>query len=134
MAIRKFFIFIKTMKLFPVFGFLLFLPLLLGCNRDSQDNPRAYIEGKITGNNFNLQEITINIISNNTKVAETKPDQSGSFVLSGPLISDSYSLGINRKIKSFSASKPGCEISPDSLQIIIPKGHTYLIFNEIKLE
>jgi hypothetical protein len=122
------------MKFFVGIFFLLFLCIFFGCNRADQNNYRIYAEGKIIGNGINPDQLLVKIFSNNTKIAETIPETSGSFVLSGPRISSECSLSINKKIMSFSASKQGCKLSPDSMQIIIPSGITYIVFNEINLE
>jgi hypothetical protein len=115
--------------------FILFVfSILLGCQSENRSNPRAYVEGKITGTHLQFAEITVMIKSENTIVAETIPPNSGNFTLSGPLLSDSFSLAFNSKIKSFNASKSGCTISTDSLQILVPAGITYITFNDIILE
>lgn len=113
---------------------LLFCCALMSCNRANPDDSRAYIEGKIRGSQMILTEQQIKIVSNTTVIAETFPDGSGSFVLSGPLLSKSYSLVLPKKVKSFSASKSGCIIAPNGKEILIPEGNTYLIFNKIILE
>ena len=115
--------------------YLLFFTLFLaGCESESRDNARAYVEGKISESKLPLAKVSVKIIDNSIPVAESVPQPSGDFILSGPLRSDSFSLEFNTKIKSFSATKKGFAISADSLQIIIPAGITYISFTDIKLK
>ena len=123
------------MKKIVLIGLLiLFATLFMGCNSESRNNSRAYVEGNITGNKLDYKEIKISLKSDGTIIAEANPNNSGGFVISGPLLSDTFSLVLNRKIKSFAASKSGCKLSSDALQISIPSGTTYITFNEIILE
>lgn len=121
------------MKLFFT-AFCVFLLMISGCTSESRSNSRVYIEGKITGNNLIFEEISINAFSNDKNIATAIPESSGNFVLSGPLLSDSFYLVLNKKIKSFSSPRSGCTLSPDSLRIIVPSGITYITFSEIELE
>lgn len=116
--------------LFTLFIFV----MILGCQSETRQNPRAYVEGRITETSLEFAKIKVLIKSANAVVAETIPSGSGDFILSGPILSDSFSLVFNSKIKSFKASKSGSSISSDSLQILIPAGTTYITFNEIKLK
>ncbi|WP_234109791.1 hypothetical protein [Chryseobacterium sp. R2A-55] len=104
------------------------------CNSSDPSNSRGYVTGKITGTQVDYNTITIKLISDQVIVASTAPDGSGDFTLSGPLPNPTFSLVLNKKIKTFSASKNGCELSADKLQIRIPTGSTYITFNEIILE
>ncbi|QOW10904.1 hypothetical protein Q73A0000_11310 [Kaistella flava (ex Peng et al. 2021)] len=122
------------MKLFFTLFSIFLLNIFVSCNSENRDNSRAYVEGKITGNQLYFNEIKVFIKSDGKNIAETIPTGSGEFVLSGPLLSDTFSLVLNKKIKSFSSSKTGCTISTDSLEILIPSGNTYVIFNEINLK
>ena len=122
------------MKLYITFISVFLFSTFIGCNTESRDNSRAYVEGKITGTNLDFSKISVIIKNENTNVATTNPNNSGDFVLSGPLLSATFSLVLNKKIKSFSASKNGCKLSADQLQIQIPAGTTYVTFNEIVLE
>lgn len=122
------------MKLFFTSCALLFLAYSVGCQSENRNNSRAYVQGKFTGNTGKMEEIKVMIISENRNVAETIPDNFGNFVLSGPLLSQIFGLKLNRKIKSFSASKTGCILSSDAMEISVPAGLTYIIFNEIELE
>ncbi len=122
------------MKFFCTLITFFLFSILIGCNSENRDNRRAYVEGKISGTNLDFSKISVALKSENTNVAATNPNNSGDFVLSGPLLSDSFAVLLNQKIKSFSASKTGCEISGDRLQILIPAGTTYITFNEIVLE
>lgn len=124
----------NMMKRFHLILSLSILSLFFGCNSENRENSRAYVEGKITGNQVALSKILINLKSDGKNVAETIPNSTGNFVLSGPLLSESFSLNFNEKIKSFSASKTGCILSNDSLQIQIPSGTTYITFTEIMLK
>ena len=117
-----------------LFFTLIFFTILLGCQSDNRSNPRAYVEGNLKSAQFEMAEINVTIKSENTIVGETNPDGSGNFTISGPLLSDSFSLVFNSKIQSFKSSKTGCTISADSLEILIPVGTTYLTFSEIILE
>lgn len=119
------------MKLF--YAFLTF-SVFLACQSDSRDNPRAYVEGKITGNNLKFDKISVALESDDTNIAETVPANSGDFTLSGPLISENFSVVLNKKIISFIASKQDCTLSADSLQILVPAGNTYVTFDEIKVK
>ncbi len=108
--------------------------LFSGCVSEDRNNSRIYVEGKIAGNNLFFDEISIDAFSNGKNIASAIPESSGNFVLSGPSLSDTFSLVLNRKIKSFSSSKPGCTLSADSLRILVPSGITYINFNEIMLK
>ncbi|WHF50970.1 hypothetical protein QGN23_11080 [Chryseobacterium gotjawalense] len=122
------------MRCFFAMILLFSLGHFVGCTSENRNNSRAYVEGKITGSQFDFNKIKIIIKSDGKNIGETMPSGSGQFTVSGPLLSDSFSLVLNEKIKSFSSSKPGCRISSDSLEILIPSGTTYIIFNEINLE
>lgn len=122
------------MKFYLIIFLTIFSLIFFGCETHSRDNSRAYVEGKITGNQLNYSLINVVLEDENKLIAEVTPGDNGQFMLSGPILTDSFTLGINRKIKSFSASKPGCILSSDSLKIIVPAGITYLTFNEIILE
>lgn len=130
---QGFFITFKK-KFMRLFFTLIFFTILLGCQSDNRSNPRAYVEGNLKSVQFEMAEINVTIKSENTIVGETNPDGSGNFIISGPLLSDSFSLVFNSKIQSFKSSKTGCTISADSLEILIPVGTTYLTFSEIILE
>lgn len=121
------------MRFFSIFSVFL-LMLFFGCTSEDRNNSRVYIEGKITGNNIFFDEVSINAFSNDKNIATAIPESSGDFVLSGPLLSDSFHLVFNRKIESFSSSKNGCTLSADSLKILVPSGVTYITFNEIELK
>ena len=122
------------MKFYYTFSTIFLLLLLLGCDSESRENSRAYVEGNLTGNTINLSKMTVKIMSAERNVAEVIPNNSGQFVISGPLISDAFSLKLNKKIKSFSTSKAGCTLSSDSLEIIVPAGITYIIFDNIEMK
>ena len=106
----------------------------MGCQEETRENSRAYVEGKITETSLQLAKIKVLIKSDNAIVAEAIPTDAGDFTLSGPLLSESFSLRFNAKVKSFKASKSGSVLSADSLQINIPAGTTTITFNEIKLK
>lgn len=122
------------MKFYQLFLLTLFSIIFLGCRSENRDNSRVYVEGKISGNNLNFPSLRVVLEDEGQLIAEVIPHDNGQFVLSGPLLTDSFSLGINKKIKSFSASKPGCTLSEDSLKIVVPAGITYITFNEIIVE
>ena len=119
------------MKLF----YIIFLScLVLSCQTENRSNPRVYVEGNLRSTVLQSKEILVTIKSDNSIIAETVPSDDGSFILSGPLLIDNFSLVFNSKIKSFKSSKSGCTVSPDSFQILVPAGTTYLTFTEIVLE
>ncbi len=120
-------------RFFSIFLLSVFL-VFIGCIRADTNNSRAYAEGKISGENVNFSSVTIKLVSDNTHIASAIPDDSGNFVLSGPMTSSSFSLVLNQKIKSFSASMQGCEISGNGKKITVPKEITYIVFHEIVLE
>ena len=114
-----------------------FLVLIFGitsCRSDSQENSRAYAEGKIIFNNIDLQNYRLKITDQDKIVAETMIDADGSFKLSGPISGEGFSIVSTEKIRSFNADKTGLTLSQDAFKINVPKGITYLKFNEIVLE
>lgn len=117
-----------------LFFILCIVNVFFSCTSENRDNSRAYVEGKIAGNQLKFDEISISLRSEGKIIAETILTASGEFVLSGPLLNDSFSLVSNKKIKAFTASKSGCTISSDSLEVLVPTGTTYITFNEIILE
>lgn len=122
---RHFFRFIFLAALFFIFS---------GCNSDSRANPRVYIEGKVVSATVDYRLFFLRIKSENAVMAETMLEDGGKFKLSGPVSGGPVSLTSTEKIRSFSADKAGLKISPDSLEILIPAGNTYIIFNEIILQ
>ena len=98
------------LKYFFTLLILLSFSIFFGCSTENRDNSRAYVEGKIIGNTIDFSKINITIKSENTNIAETIPNNSGDFILSGPLLSDSFTLVLNKKIKSFKSSKSGCTL------------------------
>ena len=117
-----------------LFFILCTFSVFFSCRSENRDNSRASVEGNITGTQLRFDELTVEIKNDRKIIAKAIPNHSGGFVLSGPLLSDTFSLVLNKKIKSFNSSKTGCTISSDSLQILIPSGITYITFNEIILE
>ena len=130
---RGFFITFKKNLMRPLF-YLFIFSTILGCQEETRENSRAYVDGKITESSLQLAKIKVLIKSDNAIVAEAIPTDAGDFTLSGPLLSESFSLRFNAKVKSFKASKSGSVLSADSLQINIPAGTTTITFNEIKLK
>ena len=106
----------------------------IGCRSDSQENARAYAEGKITFTNIDVPKYRLQIVDQNKIVAETTIDAAGNFKISGPISNEGFTLVSNEKISSFDVDRNGLTLSADSLKINVPKGITYLKFNEIKLE
>lgn len=106
----------------------------LSCRSDSQENPRAFVEGKVVSSAVDYNLFLLRIISDEKIVAETKLEQGGNFKLSGPVFETGFTIISTEKIKSFSADKTGLALSSDALQISVPKGITYIKFNEIVLE
>ena len=102
----------KLMKILLVILAFFSLSVFVGCRSENRDHARAYVEGTITGNQLILDEITIHLSSDGKNIAETISNSSGEFVLSGPLLSDSFSLVFNKKIKSFSTLKKAVRFLP----------------------
>lgn len=114
-----------------------FLVLIFGitsCRSDSQENSRAYVEGKIIFNNIDLQNYRLKITDQDKIVAETMIDADGSFKLSGPISGEGFSIVSTEKIRSFNTDRTGLTLSQDAFKINVPKGITYLKLNEIVLE
>lgn len=107
--------------------------IVICCRNSSSDTFRAFAEGSISGINTN-ETVDITIINNNVVIAKTSLASDGGFQLSGPMISEGFSLGSSKKIKSFSAVQNGLSISQDSMKILVPKEINYVKFNEIKLK
>ncbi|OWK97650.1 hypothetical protein AP75_10075 [Kaistella haifensis DSM 19056] len=114
--------------------FLVLIFAITSCRSDSQENSRAYAEGKIIFNNIDLQNYRLKITVQDKIVAETMIDADGSFKLSGPISGEGFSIVSTEKIRSFNTDKTGLTLSADSFKINVPKGITYLKFNEIVLE
>lgn len=108
--------------------------LFLSCRSDSQENPRAFVEGKVVSATVDYNKFMLRIISENTVVAETLLETGGNFKLSGPIGETGFEMIATEKIKTFSADKTGLQISSDGLKISVPVGITYIKFNEIVLE
>ena len=106
----------------------------MGCQFVFWEYSRGYVAGNFSETSLQLAKIKVLIKSDNAIVAEAIPTDAGDFTLSGPLLSESFSLRFNAKVKSFKASKSGSVLSADSLQINIPAGTTTITFNEIKLK
>lgn len=122
------------MKIFTKVFAVAILFLLLNCRSDSQNNSRAFVEGKVISSGLNLSKFLLKIVSGDIAVAQTIPDTDGTFKLSGPLRGECFSILASEKIKSFDADRSGLQLSPDGLQIAVPAGVTYIKFNEIVLE
>lgn len=114
--------------------FLVLIFAITSCRSDSQENSRAYAEGKIIFNNIDLQNYRLKITDQDKIVAETMIDADGSFKLSGPISGEGFSIVSTEKIRSFNTDKTGLTLSADSFKINVRKGITYLKFNEIVLE
>lgn len=108
--------------------------LLLSCRSDSQDNPRAYVEGKLISATVDYNKFLLKISTESTIVAETMLASDGNFKLSGPIRKNGFDIVSTEKIKTFSTDKTGLQISSDGLKIRVPAGITYIKFNEIVLE
>ena len=108
--------------------------LFLSCRSDSQENPRAFVEGKVVSATVDYNKFMLRIISENTVVAETLLETGGNFKLSGPIGKTGFEMIATEKIKTFSADKTGLSLSDDGLKISVPAGITYIKFNEIVLE
>ena len=115
---------------FILLAFLLFH----GCDSDSRENPRAYVEGKLVSATVDYKKFSLKIMSDKVIIAETMLESDGNFKLSGPIGSAGFSLISTDKIKSFNTDKSGLSLSSDGLQITVPPGITFLKFNEILLE
>jgi len=114
--------------------FLVLIFAITSCRSDSQENSRAYAEGKIIFNNIDLQNYRLKITVQDKIVAETMIDADGSFKLSGPISGEGFFFVSTEKIRSFNTDKTGLTLSQDAFKINVPKGITYLKFNEIVLE
>lgn len=114
--------------------FLVLIVAITSCRSDSQENSRAYVEGKIIFTNIDLQNYNLKITDQDKIVAETMIEADGSFKLSGPISDQGFSIVSTEKISSFNTDKTGLTLSADSFKINVPKGITYLKFNEIVLE
>ena len=114
--------------------FLIFVLIMSGCRSDSTENSRAYVEGRIISTSVDYRKFRLKIVSSNAVMAQTALQSGGEFKLSGPISDDSFAVTATEKIKSFNADKPGLTISADAMQINVPKGITYVKFNEIVLE
>ena len=84
---------------------LILVMIVSACRSDSQNNPRAYVEGKAVSSN--LDKIYIKIVSSDLAVGQTTPDANGTFKLSGPLRSEGFSVVANEKIRSFKTDRTG---------------------------
>ena len=113
---------------------LIIAVLFLSCRSDSQENPRAFIEGKLISATVDYNKFSLKIISEKTVVAETLLETGGNFKLSGPIGKTGFEMIATEKIKTFSADKTGLSLSDDGLKISVPAGITYIKFNEIVLE
>ena len=108
--------------------------LFLSCRSDSQENPRAFVEGKVVSATVDYNKFMLRIISENTVAAETLLETGGNFKLSGPIGETGFEMIATEKIKTFSTDKTGLQISSDGFKIRVPAGITYIKFNEIVLE
>lgn len=122
------------MKNISVVLFLFTLLFLPSCSAESRENQRLYTEGVIVSLNSTLTGTNVHLKSAGKNIAEQTLTADGRFILSGPAISEESSLFIGKKIKSFSASQSNCQISSDSLEIMIPHGITYVSFPKILTE
>ena len=84
---------------------LILVMIVSACRSGSQNNPRAYVEGKAVSSN--LDKIYIKIVSSDLAVGQTTPDANGTFKLSGPLRSEGFSVVANEKIRSFKTDRTG---------------------------
>ena len=124
------------MKIYRKTGALMLIIalLFLSCRSDSQENPRAFVEGKVVSATVDYNKFMLRIISENTVVAETLLASDGNFKLSGPIGKNGFDIVSTEKIITFSADKTGPKLSSDGLRILVPAGITYIKFNEIVLE
>ena len=113
---------------------LIIAVLFLSCRSDSQENPRAFVEGKLISATVDYNKFSLKIISEKTVVAETMLEPGGNFKLSGPIGKTGFAITSTEKIKTFSADKTGLILSSDGYEIRVPAGITYIKFNEIVLE
>ena len=66
--------------------------LLLSCRSDLQDNPRAYVEGKVISATVDYNKFLLKISSESTIVAETMLASDGNFKLSGPIKKNGFDI------------------------------------------
>lgn len=115
---------------FSVFSLI----LLMSCGSDDLSNIRAYTEGKLTSKTHIVSDIELALKSEDRIISQGNPDANGNFTLSGPLFSQGFSLVSNQKILRFTASNSQVQLAPDSLSIVVPKGVTYVKFEEILVQ
>ena len=83
------------MRLLFTISIVVLVTTFNSCRSENRDNARAYVEGKITGTQLDYNKIAIVLKSDDKNIAETIPTGAGEFVLSGPLLNDSFSLVIS---------------------------------------
>lgn len=109
---------------------LLCFSLFYSCRNSSEENSRAYVEGRVFAGD--PPKFTISLISEQRTVGTGYLQSDGSFTVSGPISPDGFSVVVSEKIKSFQSDQNGLAVAGDSLSILVPKGITYLKFNEIR--
>ncbi len=123
------------MKLWRTFYLSSVLTLtLISCGSDDLTNVRAYVVGKVVSESTAIDDLEFSLVSENKVIAQTKPNSAGAFVLSGPLVGNSFSFISNKKIKSFTATQQQCKLSTDSLSILVPEGISYLELSKVEIK
>ena len=122
------------MKLiFTYLGSILIFLMLTSCLSENRSNARAYVEGHLKAKPKYSGKVILSLQSGAKIIAKVTPTINDRFIMSGPLLTDSFTLLSSHKIQSFSASREGCVLAADSSSIAVPAGITYLIFNEINI-
>ena len=109
---------------------LLCFCIFFSCRNSSEENSRAYVEGRVFSSD--PPKFTISLVSEQRTVGTGYLQSDGSFTVSGPISEEGFSVVLSEKIKSFQSGQNGLAVTADSLSILVPKGITYLKFNEIR--
>ena len=104
---------------------------LISCKTTGDEQPRAYIEGKVL-TNLSTDLVELQLKSENIIISKTLINGSKNFTLSGPLLGKGFFLVSNQKIKSITGGVD-LKIAKDSLSVEFPAGTTYLNNLELKL-
>lgn len=102
------------------------------CSSEYIDNSRVFVEGKISGTGSANQPLEL--VNQGLMISRISTKNDGTFSMGGAGSTNEMSLNVNKKIEKFSASVEGCQLSYDSLSIIIPNRTNYVKFNLIELE
>ena len=101
---------------------------------DYVNNTRIFVEGRVTSAGQPVAFDSINLSSDYITISKGITKQDGSFELAGPGTSAEKQLNFGRKISSMQSSVAGCEITYDSMSIMIPQEVSYVKFSNIDLK